>query len=1020
MRAGKKILLGLFVTLVVSAGVRAQDVYKEEMRSAWVATVANIDWPKYEHRNKPAEQQAELIRMLEQFRSLNMNAIFLQVRPECDALYQSNHEPWSRYLTWAQGDDPGYDPLQFALEEAHKRGIELHVWLNPYRINASTSDGGDYYHSTHIYSEHPEWAIEYVTGKKILNPGRPEVMSYIGFIVRDIVSNYPVDGVHFDDYFYSYNGTPVPLDADEYAAYGNGMSLGDWRRDNVNRMIDTVYRVIQEVNPSIRFGVSPFGIYRNGVPSGIIGLDAYSTIYCDPLAWLRDGNIDYLTPQTYWPTGGHQDFETLVNWWADSLFHYGRHLYPGQATYRLGSDPDQKKSTFTGESLHELKWYMDLSLSRMEDEILKGTGDPVAPWTLGQIGVQIDIIRSNHDKNGLGSVLFSAKDMDRVNGLQEYLKDNKYLHPTLVPEMSWKPDDTPATPQNVRIEIIDDTYFLLWDFALSGNQRIAVYMSDGETDASLIIQEPSFLQGTYFDNQVSLSELVIFENSRIVVTAISATGREGIPSEAIEINVDMPLAELIAPNNGDTVALTDLLQWDSDLTTPQYQVQISSNSSFSNLVYTSPWTAQQEVSIDSLELDGETKYFWRVRAKETVSGPYTAARSFFTGYPVVPELISPENLALNVSTTPTIRWNDTPANDEILVQVSDNSAFNPVYTEETFTAGSGQGVVSMELEKESWYYVRIKGANEFGTSLFSGFNTFQTTAGQIPYVELISPADQDTVASFDLLNWRTSATEGTVTYQLEVAVDEDFSGIFYKSDWMSEVHIVVSELKLEGKREYFWRVKGKSEFGESDYTGHRRFTAGYPTRPIVTKPAHLSEGVSAKPEVGWSADPDSDSIYVEFSEEADFSLITHAETMDAKAGSATISASLRGFTWYYCQIQAINGYGSSVFSAKKYFMTGEGTAVEPVESDQKSLIVYPTPFISGALHISFQVQNSDPLFLQVIGPVGQEVLRQVLYPQPGLQTTEICIDHNRFPAPGIYYIVVNYQDNLAAQPIIVN
>jgi len=1015
----KSIYITVLMGLVAISVTRGQEEYKHELRSAWVASVANIDWPKKEHRDQVEAQKEDLVRMLEHFKSLNMNAIFLQVRPECDALYQSAYEPWSRYLTWTQGDDPGYDPLQFALEEAHAQGIELHVWLNPYRINASTSDDGDYYHSTHIYKEHPEWAIEYASGKKILNPGIPDVLSYIGSIVRDILSNYAVDGVHFDDYFYAYEGTEAILDADEYEAYGEGLSLGDWRRHNVNQMIDTVYHVIQDLNPSIRFGVSPFGIYRNGVPPGIIGLDAYSVIYCDPLAWLRNGSVDYLTPQTYWPTGGAQDFETLVNWWADSSYQYDRHLFPGQGTYRLSDTPGLKKLAPAEDLLHESKYYMDLHLSNMESNALKGTDDPVASWTLEQIGVQIDIIRSNHEKNGLGSVFFSAKDFSRVEGLADYLRDTRYTHPTLMPEMIWKPDDTPDAPQNVRTEIINEDYFLMWDLQHSENERFAIYISDSVTNANAIILDPSNLQDISFKNSISLSNLALTANSLIVVTTVSATGRESIPSDPLELNIDMPLVVLVSPFDGDTVHRNSHLQWESDLTSPQYQLQISSNSSFNNVIYTSVWTSNKELSLDSIWLKGETEYFWRVRAKESVNGPYSEARSFFTGYPEVPEYLSPENLAQQISTTPTFRWNATSLTDEVLVQVSKNRFFDPMTIEETFLAASGKGTLSAALEKETWYYVRAAGVNEYGTSEYSSISTFKTTSGEIPQVELEYPLDQDTVSSNDLLQWKTISTEGIITYKVEVSLDEAFSVLIFHSSWISEQELIVALLNLEGKRNYFWRVKGKSEFGEGEYSEARIFTAGYPTRPLINEPAHLSTGVDAKPVIGWSVDEDSDSVYVEFSEESDFSSLAHVETMNASPGSSQISASLNGFTWFYFHIQAENEYGKSIFSAKKYFMTGESTALSPQQINDKQLQVYPTIFSGGTLRIIFSLPEEGNMYLDIFDELGRNIYNEFIHSHTGENPIEADIEYDRFPAPGIYHIRISNKRDKATRTIIV-
>ena len=998
--------IAIVLGLMLAVGIVAQGPYKREMRAVWVTSVANLDWPKYEDRGNPSAQKAELIRMLDLYQSLNMNAIILQVRPECDALYQSAYEPWSRYLSTNQGDDPGYDPLQFALEEAHKRGIELHAWLNPYRINASANDGGSYYDDTHVYVEHPEWAIAYADGKNILNPGKPEVMSYIGAVTRDLVSSYAVDGVHFDDYFYSYEGTDNDLDQAEYDLYGNGKSRGDWRRDNVNRMIDTVYRVIQETNPNVRFGVSPFGIYRPGVPSGISEMDAYSVIYCDPLAWLEDGNVDYLTPQLYWPTGGGQDFKTLTNWWSEQVDLQGRNLFPGQGTYRLESNPGLKGTA--GENLHELKTYMDMESPAGE----KGTGDPVAPWTLGQIGLQIDLIRANHDKGAMGSVFFRADDLDRVNGLADYLKDNKYLYPTLMPEMHWKTDDTPGTPQNVGIDTIDEMLYLSWEMDPEQNQRFAVYVSDGESDETIIITNPTFLQGSYIENKVDLSELVLSANSWITVSAVSATGREGIPSTAIEVNMEN-LAELVSPDSEATIGQEDLLQWTSALSDPQYQIQIASNASFSNIIYQSEWTTSSAAKVDTLLLKGENSYSWRVRAKEIVSGPWT-------GFPGLPVLESPVNLALNVSTTPIVKWSKTAACSQIKVQVSTQSSFETILHEELFDASLKQGTLSTELEKSSWYYIRIQGLNEYGVSTFTGLSTFQTSAGEFPGVELLSPEDQATVASFDYLQWQTTATEGEIAYQLEVAIDQEFSGILYRSAWMSEDQILVSDMKLEGKRIHYWRVKAKSEFGESEFTPSRIFTSGYPTRPSITAPPHLTDGISSRPVVGWNVDPDTDSVYMEFSENVDFSTIYYKETMDALPGSGQIAGSLRGYTWYYCQIRAINEYGQSINSARRYFGTSEGTIVEPFADIQEFLAVYPSPLSAGVLKIRYKADTYPESHLKITNAMGQEIYEEIAGHTGQSGVIEISIDYKRFPAPGIYFVVITENNRVFTSPIVVN
>jgi uncharacterized lipoprotein YddW (UPF0748 family) len=1003
-----KRIIFVCILVLVPFFLIGQDEPKYELRSTWIASVANIDWPKYEHRNNAAAQKADLTSMLEEYRQTNINAVFLQVRPECDALYRSAYEPWSRYLTWAQGTDPGYDPLQFAIEEGHKRGIEVHVWLNPYRINASSNDGGSYYHEDHVYLKNPHWAIEYESGKKILNPGMPEVMSYIGKIVRDIVTNYDIDGVHFDDYFYAYEGTPASLDASTYSAYGNGMSLGDWRRDNINRMIDTVYHAIQGINPNVRFGVSPFGIYKNGVPQGIIGFDAYSTIYCDPLAWLRDATVDYLTPQLYWPTGGAQDFETLINWWADSCFHYGRHLYPGMGTYRLSVSPGLKKNIEEEPLLHESKYYFDLDpsgensyLSSMEQSLLKGTDDPVAAWTLGQIGVQIDLIRTNNSKNALGSVFFSAKDIKRVSGLKDYLTQNKFTHPAIIPEITWKSAAAPDAPANLRTEILNNEYFLSWDFSAGNNQRFAIYATTEELSETELITIPDNLQAVTFETSLPLSELVVSKESRIVITAIHPIGKEGSPSPAFTLEESVPFVTLTAPANGSVAGMIDQLTWESDFPDPQYQLQISTNASFSTIVHTTEWNNSTAFAIGNAELAGETEHHWRIRAKNGAMGPYSGARNFKTGYPKIPVLLNPDNLQQDVSTRPTIQWNASQACETVKVQVSQQSNFNTIIAEELFDATTGSGKLTTELNKDAWYYIRISGLNSYGESRFTEFNTFKTSAGEIPEVTLLLPANLSLVASYDKLKWESSVTSGSLTFEIQVALDAEFNSVMFNYGWISEDELMIEDLQLEGRRTYYWKVRAKSQFGTGEYSQVRVFETGYPTRPQITSPGNLSEGNSAKTEIIWEADTDTDSVYTELSTDGFFSEIYHYERFSNDTGSGVISVSLRPFTWYFLRIRAENEYGSGVFSAVKYYKTDQGTNIPAIFDENTTRFrVYPT-----VVEKIVNIQSNNPdVFIEKIDII--DITGRIVFTSGPLMEKAVMIQTDKtIPDTGGPYFV---------------
>jgi len=367
----------VFFMVLFSVTAFAQNNPNIEMRAVWLTTVANLDWPNSYDKGNVEAQKNSFIELIESLKEVNINTIFFQVRTECDALYNSEYEPWSRYLTGTQGVDPGYDPLQFAIDVCHEKGMELHAWLNPYRINTSTLDFGNYYDDKHIYKKHPEWAIVYSNDKKILNPGLPQVQKYIKQIIGDIIGKYDIDGIHFDDYFYAYGGTPEELDAQAYQAYGSEYSnIGDFRRGSINKMIAEVSDTIKKTKPYLRFGVSPFGIYGNGInPPGITGLNAYDVIYCDPLAWLREGSVDYINPQLYWPTGGSQDFGKLLPWWANYAKQYNRDVYAGQAIYRLDDNPATSYMDF-GSIIHEYKDYFNLS----QKEMFRSAG-----WSLEEI-----------------------------------------------------------------------------------------------------------------------------------------------------------------------------------------------------------------------------------------------------------------------------------------------------------------------------------------------------------------------------------------------------------------------------------------------------------------------------------------------------------------------------------------------------------------------------------------------------------------------------------------------------------
>ena len=339
----KKYLL-LFSLFILSLTVSAQDIQapKREFRGVWIATVQNIDWPSKRGLSSDVQKQ-EFLQILDDHQKTGINAVMLQVRPSADALYAKSQELWSMFLSGKQGvaPSPSYDPLEFAVVEAHRRGMELHAWFNPYRATNDTIDSNT--SINHISRTKPEWFFTY-GGKKYFNPGLPEVRAYIVGIIMGVVRNYDIDGVHFDDYFYPYPGkTPLP-DSVTYVQYGkNFSSIEDWRRNNVDVLIKTLSDSIHDAKRYVKFGISPFGIWRNKKddPEGseTNGLSGYSALYADARKWLQGGWIDYINPQVYFPFNyAPAAYEKLVDWWSNNA--YGKHVYIGQGVYRSMEDRD--------------------------------------------------------------------------------------------------------------------------------------------------------------------------------------------------------------------------------------------------------------------------------------------------------------------------------------------------------------------------------------------------------------------------------------------------------------------------------------------------------------------------------------------------------------------------------------------------------------------------------------------------------------------------------------------------------
>lgn len=405
----------LAAVLLAIAALPMSSGVKREVRSVWMATVWALDWPS--STSSTTAQKNEMVKYLDVLQKNNFNAIYFQVRTMSDAFYKSSYEPWSSYLTGTRGKDPGWDPLAFVVEECHKRGMECHAWVNPYRF--STGSNWSTVQDQALKSAGMLLAYTKSDGKTttILNPGLESVRKRIVDVCKEIISNYDVDGLVFDDYFYP-EGIPVTSSAGDYDLWqksGASMTFGDWRRNNVNQMVADVYKMVQQQKPYVRFGISPAGAActsaavaaKHGIDRCPVASDwQYDGIFSDPVAWLEAGTIDYISPQLYWKTNHKTNpFGPMTKWWSYVAKHFGRHHYASHSISFLNSS--------------------------------NTTGD----WE--EIGKQVQFSRDYTENEAPGAVFYSAAYVTgkKQSGFGEWLQVNKFQNKALTPAIDWKKSD---------------------------------------------------------------------------------------------------------------------------------------------------------------------------------------------------------------------------------------------------------------------------------------------------------------------------------------------------------------------------------------------------------------------------------------------------------------------------------------------------------------------------------------------------------------------------------------------------
>ncbi len=806
---------------------------KREMRAAWLTTVWRIDWPSTtipaygdpEARKLAIDhQKKEFISILQSLQEAHVNTVFFQVRTMCDALYRSSYEPWSQYISSSRGADPGYDPLAFAIEEAHKRGMELHAWLNPYRYSASYATHGNL--ATDYASTKPEWLLNYGEYIKILNPGIPEVMQRITDIVAEIVSNYDVDGITFDDYFYFYRSADIKnnktelkttdaMDQAQYDAYNpDKLSRADWRRENCNKMIASVYKKIQELKPYVRFGVSPAGVAASspsvaakyGVVPSPVGSDwQYGRIYSDPLAWVSRGTLDYISPQIYWTTyHGSNPYGPLASWWSYVSNTFGRHFYSSHSL--TGMTASTKGLSTRGEEI-PLE-----GLSSIEQLAASGNGMAArekrristrASFTFDELGLQIDHNR-NSDRNGApGSVFFATKKTIQAPFLN-YLKKNKFTHPSLVPAITWKEAKEQGLVESLNLS--DTT--LSWTYPESNVRYVVYAVPKANSNENFLFASSQYLLGISYAKHYSLPAGITASSHKIAVSVLDRYGNEfsvRVLGEDMETGGSITLSY---PADNSNPLLPCLFKWEGLSGVDSYLWEVAYDPEFKKRIYARETTETQFFSGLEAGMKENTTYYWRVRAQKANTTAISSAVCRFSGKDF--SITSPANASEEVDLNARIAWDKIAPTAEYTLEISRSESFKP--QEEVFRKKTNENYLDLPqntLINGSIYYARVSAKFSVFSAL-SKVSSFRTKKMPVPIPQIISPEAGSQINSSELkVSWKKQYAKG---FRVELSTDMEFAPLatHIKQSNASNYSVVYKKLKPDT---YYLRVIAKDDDG---------------------------------------------------------------------------------------------------------------------------------------------------------------------------------------------------------------
>lgn len=910
------------------------------MRAAWLSTVRNIDWPT-SPSNTSEKKIADLIGIIDYLKDANINTVIMQVRPASDAMYASNVEPWSSWLTGRQGKAPSpfFDPLKIAIEESHKRGMELHAWLNPYRVRLKSYHLG--LDETNVAKRHPEWVLD-INGDEILDPGIPEVRQHIVTVITDIITNYDVDAIHFDDYFYLEGITNE--DDQTFATYPNGFTnKGNWRRNNVNELMRIIYAKIQEVNPRVKFGQSPPGIWKNGVPDGTYGWNVYNAIYCDAVTWMSEKVVDYLAPQIYWSFGGGQDYGKLAPWWAS--VSNGRHIYPGLPYYRINQ-----------------------------------TSTPISD--VSQIGRMVKLNRSRSDIQG--EIYFTAHNFKKNNGgITDTLTNNYYKYPALPPVMAWKDAVAPNIPENLRFDRVagTGTTALTWDIPTGEDIKFYVlYRSTNSSFSPSDIDDAKKIFKITSNPYVQIDSKFPTDKAYYYVTALDWNNNESGVSNRFEYQSAIVLPDvpqLAFPLNSETNVLDTInFVWNYANNASSYSLRLSTLASDG---VTDSIVLQKNSILDTsyqvTGLSGEKIYSWSVNATNLAgTSNYSAISSFSTGFPATPILLTPLFQALDVELNSTFTWNSNAKASSYHFQLSEGLGITSekIIIDTVLTDATVQ--VS-NLVSGTFYSWRVNAKNIYGKSLWPKVFQLKTRVILPATPTLLAPANNLATLT-DSVTFVWSGDEYSSKYRIQVATDEAFSKRIVDLD-----NLQSTTLKLggfEGATKYYWRVRAGNNGGSSSFSDNFIFSTGFPKEPTLVYPSYQQLNIELNPTLKWNKADLATEYKVQLSQ--GLSLNTNSLLIDSVVVSDTslFFNKLNVASFYTWRVMASNSIGASIWTGVFQFKTSADSvvAIEKGEFNvpKKYLLEqnYPNPF-NPSTTISFALPKAGMTTLRIYNIVGQEI-----------------------------------------------